>query len=284
VILVQLGPVDAHVRELGDRGSRYLASAGRRALARGDMPAASTLLQRATRLRSSDDPERPGLGLLAGDALIELGEFASAETALSDAIELAMGLDDRRVEMRARLSHLRLRFTSDPDATEALVLTEVERAIPLLEGLADDEGLARAWRLLLQLNFTRGHYGAAERAADRMIEHARRAGDPTLEARFLPAIASCALYGPTPVATAEARCRELLVNARADRRTEAIGCRRIQRLSSSTRAVSSRCKMEAFGTVVDEYDSGRPGYGRPVRRAQAPAEPSDRPEVLAASG
>ncbi len=244
VILVQLGPVDAHVRELGDRGSRYLASAGRRALARGDMPAAAALLQRATWLRSSDDPERPGLGLLAGDALIELGEFAAAETALSDATRLAAGLGDRRVEMRARLSHLRLRFTSDPEATEAIVLEEVERAIPLLEVLGDDEGLARAWRLLLQLNFTRGHYGAAEQAADRMIEHARRAGDPTLEARFLPSIGSCVLYGPTPVDTAEARCRELLAKARTDRRTEAI----------------LLCVLAHLTAMQGRFDEAREGY------------------------
>jgi len=246
VILVQLGPVDEHVRELGDRGSRYLASAGRRALARGDMPAAAGLLQRAGRLRSPDDPERPELDLLAGEAFIELGEFAAAEAALSAAIEAASTIGDRRAELRARLTHLRLRFTTDPEETERTVLDEVRRAIPLLEELDDDEGLARAWRLLLQLNFTRGQYGEAERAASRMIDHARAAGDKTLEARFLPSIGSCVLYGPTPVDVAEARCRELLDAARTDRRTEAI----------------LLCVLAHLVAMQGRFDEARDGYRR----------------------
>jgi predicted ATPase len=41
LILVQLAAADEHAVEVGRRGSRYLASAGTRALARGDMPAAA---------------------------------------------------------------------------------------------------------------------------------------------------------------------------------------------------------------------------------------------------
>ncbi len=55
-----------------------------------------------------------------------------------------------------------------------------------------------------------------------MIEHARMVEDPTLEVRFLPSLAACALYGPTPVEVAEERCNELLVKADGDRRTMAI--------------------------------------------------------------
>jgi ATP/maltotriose-dependent transcriptional regulator MalT len=210
------------------------------------MPAAASLLQRAVGLRSPDDPERPLLNLLAGDALIELGEFAVAENRLLAAIEQFAEHDDHGGEMRARLSHLRLRYTSDPEASERTVLEEVERALPLLEGLGDDEGLARAWRLVLQVNFTRGQFGAAERAASRLIDHARRAGDPTLEARFLPSIASCVLYGPTPVAAAEERCRELLVMARTDRRTEAI----------------LHCVLAHLTAMRGRFDEARNGYRR----------------------
>ncbi|MGH2635859.1 MAG: ATP-binding protein, partial [Actinomycetota bacterium] len=41
LILVQLAPADEHAVAVGRRGSQYLASAGSRALARGDMPAAA---------------------------------------------------------------------------------------------------------------------------------------------------------------------------------------------------------------------------------------------------
>jgi tetratricopeptide (TPR) repeat protein len=72
------------------------------------------------------------------------------------------------------------------------------------------------------VNFTTGRWGAAERAATRMIEHARMAGDRTLEVRRLVSLGTCVLYGPTPVPIAIERCRELLERAGGDRRTEAI--------------------------------------------------------------
>jgi predicted ATPase len=43
----ELGPVDAHARSLGDRAARHLGVAGARAIDRGDMPAAASMLQRA---------------------------------------------------------------------------------------------------------------------------------------------------------------------------------------------------------------------------------------------
>ena len=222
LILAQLGPLDVHGRGVGDRGSRYLASAGHRALARGDMPAAASLLQRAATLVSETDPQRPLLNLQAGEALIEVGDFAAAEIWLSAAIDQAERLRYEGLKTTAHLARLRLRYTTDPEETERVVVDEVERAIPILEARGDHGGLYRAWRLLLQVNFTTSQWGAAERAARTMIEHARMVEDPTLEVRFLPSLAACALYGPTPVEVAEERCDELLAKAEGDRRTEAI--------------------------------------------------------------
>ena len=67
----ELGPVDDHGRRLGAGASRYLGSAGRRALARGDMPAAANLLQRATALLDEQDPARALLLLDAGEAAVD---------------------------------------------------------------------------------------------------------------------------------------------------------------------------------------------------------------------
>ena len=46
-VLLELGPLDRHGRELGARAAERLTASGRRALARGDMPAAASLLLRA---------------------------------------------------------------------------------------------------------------------------------------------------------------------------------------------------------------------------------------------
>jgi ATP/maltotriose-dependent transcriptional regulator MalT len=65
------------------------------------------------------------------------------------------------------------------------------------------------------------------------MEHARRAGDRRQEGRAGTAYAMAALYGPTPVDEAIARCEEVLVRSRGDRRTEGL----VMCFSASLRAM-----------------------------------------------
>jgi class 3 adenylate cyclase/tetratricopeptide (TPR) repeat protein len=222
IILANLGPLDHHGRGVGDRGSRYLEAAGRRALSRGDMPAAANLWQRATRLVAPEDRRRPLLNLLAAEALLEVGDLALADVLFEAAIEQAAELGDQGLETAASLSRLRLRYGSDPDTFEPVIAREVERTMPLLEELADHAALARAWRLLGQVALTTSQYGAVEHAARQTMDHARAAGDDALVARVRALLGLCVLYGPTPVPDAEARCTELLGMSGGDRRTAAI--------------------------------------------------------------
>ena len=67
---LQLGPLDDAGRELARRAADKLGSAGRRAFARGDLPAAMNLLRRAADLLDPDDP----IGI---DTRIELAEATS---------------------------------------------------------------------------------------------------------------------------------------------------------------------------------------------------------------
>ncbi len=60
----ELGPLDEHGRELGQRAATKLSSAGMRALDRSDMPAAASLLGRSVELLEPRDPIR--LELVAG--------------------------------------------------------------------------------------------------------------------------------------------------------------------------------------------------------------------------
>ena len=69
----ELGPLDEHAVDLGRRASARLASAGHRALARGDMPAAAGLLRRAAGTLPDGHRGRPGLLLQAGEALARAG-------------------------------------------------------------------------------------------------------------------------------------------------------------------------------------------------------------------
>jgi ATP/maltotriose-dependent transcriptional regulator MalT len=76
--------------------------------------------------------------------------------------------------------------------------------------------------LLTLVYWTTGRYGEAEGAAERMIRHARLAGNHVMEARVIPALATCSLYGPAPVPEAIERCRALLEQTGGDRKAEAM--------------------------------------------------------------
>ena len=134
----ELGPVDDNGRRLGAEASRRLSSAGRRALVRGDMPAAANLLQRAAALLGEKDPARALLLLDAGEAAVDIGELEQAESMLTEAVgpgavrrrdrdrpgggtrPPAVALHDRRprrtAEHRAAGEHGRARGAGDPRA------------------------------------------------------------------------------------------------------------------------------------------------------------------------
>ena len=67
----ELGPVDERARELGARAAARLGSSGGRALARGDVRSAMSLLERAVSLLDADDPARRELMIKLGVALAE---------------------------------------------------------------------------------------------------------------------------------------------------------------------------------------------------------------------
>ncbi|HSJ51668.1 MAG TPA: adenylate/guanylate cyclase domain-containing protein [Actinomycetota bacterium] len=221
-ILVELGPANDHAVAIGRRGSMYLASAGRRALARGDMPAAAGLLRRAASILPPDDDEAARLLLLAGEAMIEVGDFDVAQRVLDELVGRAERTGDRGLEANARMVRLNLHLSTQSEGVERRVEAEVERALPVLEELGDHEGQARAWRLLTLAHWEACRWGTAEAAALSMVDHARLAGDRMLEDRVRPALATCALYGPRPVGAAIELCQGLLDSAGDDRKGRAM--------------------------------------------------------------
>jgi class 3 adenylate cyclase/tetratricopeptide (TPR) repeat protein len=220
--LQQLAPNDEEVWQIGVRGAGYLSSAGRRALARGDIPAAANLLRRAAALLPPGHPERPRLRLDAADALTEQGGFADAEAMLHAAIEEAHELSDRVLEATAGIQELELRYTIDPERAAGEVGVRVEELLPELETLEAHDGLARAWRLIMFVREMGLQWRESEEAAQRTLEHARLAGNRLMVARAIPSLGYCALSGPTPVPEAIERCRALLEDVRGDRNPEAL--------------------------------------------------------------
>ncbi len=222
IILQQLTPNDEQVWLIGVRGSGYLSSAGRRALARGDIPAAANLLRRASTLLPPGHPERPRLRLDAAEALTEQGEFVEAEAMHKAAIEEARELSDRVLEATAMIQELELRYTIDPEAVAETVVSEVEALLPELESLEAHDGLARAWRLLSFVHVMGLRWSETEIAAQRTLEHARLAGNQTMVARAIPSLGYCAQCGPTPVPQAIERIHDLLNEVRGQAKPEAL--------------------------------------------------------------
>jgi predicted ATPase/class 3 adenylate cyclase len=224
----ELGPIDDHGRQLGGEASRHLSSAGHRALARGDLPAAAGLLQRAAVLLGEDDPARALLLLDAGEAAVDVGELERAESMLTEAVDRALSTDDAGTARAAALALLQLRYTTDAHAVQQSmgqdesVVELVEWEIADLEVLGDDRALVRAFRLLAQVHGTAGRYADAAAAAERTIRHATAAHDEVTARRFLGLLAISALYGPMPVPEAITTCEEVLARAEDDRKARAL--------------------------------------------------------------
>lgn len=250
--LSELGHLDAHGVALGIDASARLASAGRRAYERGDMPATANLLRRAADVLPDGHIARPQLQLRLGLALWETGEYAAAASALEAAIAGAAALQDTGLETSARLELLMQQYYADPSKVEGRVEDRIREGIQVLERTADDERLARAWLAMAGLRVMDSQWGAAAQAIENVIAYARRAGNRVLELRVAPNLAICAQYGPTPVEEAIRMCNELIVRSGGDRRVEAIALRSVAHMHAM---------QGDFESARDEYRRARAMLG-----------------------
>ena len=225
-----LGPVGEEELQLAARAAERLAAAGRRASSRADMVAAKSLLSRAASLLPTTSPARPALLTDLGEVLRETGDFERGEAVLNEAIEAAESSGDRAVAAHARLIRLRLRMQVDPDVRPDELIATAEEAIAVFEALGDDRRLARAWFNLAWGPWVKGSVAVAEKALERAIEVARRAGDDRTAAQSINLLLGASLYGPTPVAEAVRRCEELLAGRLEQRRIAAAAYRALSGL------------------------------------------------------
>jgi class 3 adenylate cyclase/tetratricopeptide (TPR) repeat protein len=196
--LAELGPVDEHGLSVASRAATRLEAAGRRAFARGDTPAAASLLSRAVDLFPEREPTRVELLPELGAVLTETGAWHEAEEVLSEAIELARSLGDRRSEALAVVRSLWIQEHSGRLESNLDVLPELERAIAMFDELGDEGGLAEGWLLRGFIEFWGGSAEQAVEAGDRAIKHARRAHDLRRESAALRTRSFWQVWGPTP--------------------------------------------------------------------------------------
>ena len=219
--LSELGPLDDRGRAIGEDGARRLASAGRRAFARGDVPAAANLLGRAAALLPADNPDRLSILPEHGEALLLTGRFDDASAVLEEVIgkEVAAPADAARATLIRLLVRLR---TGAEGWSPATVADEIRATIPIFEAADDEAGLAMAWRLLAWEAGTACRFGDAAEASLHAVEHARRAGDVRQERRAAAVYAASVSLGPTLVDEAIDRCESAIEKFGGDRQSEGI--------------------------------------------------------------
>jgi class 3 adenylate cyclase/tetratricopeptide (TPR) repeat protein len=209
-------------RELGSESERdaalaadagaLLSRTGVRAYARGDVPAARSLLARGLALR----PEGAAADLeprrILARALWETGETDAALEVVEEVATAAAAAGDRAEEWYARLDAAGMRGAGAPDGLVSFLET-ASQAVEVFSELEDERGLAQAWRRISRAEIVRCSYGAAEVAAVRALRYALGCGERVDAAWAADGLGTALLWGPTPVPEAVRRCNELIAEA-----------------------------------------------------------------------
>jgi tetratricopeptide (TPR) repeat protein len=219
--LVALGPPSDHAAALATRAAQPLGSAGERALARGDMPAAVNLLSRAIALLSPRDGRRLALLTEVAFALIETGDFDRLFTVAEELNEAANETKDAGLEADATIVGLWIRLFTNPGGWAVDATREAGRAITSFGELGDEAGLARAWSLLGLTQMMTARFAAAEDSWSRAVEHAQRAGSRRDALEGLSWVPGAIWAGPTPADEGIRRCRDVFERARGDKKAMA---------------------------------------------------------------
>jgi tetratricopeptide (TPR) repeat protein len=207
---VELGRSDHAAQELGIQAGRRLAFAGRRALARGDTPAAINLCSRAAGLLPADDPLRvhtvPSVRIVQG-----LGEqLGWAEAVLAE----ARATEDRGLQAHGRVQQALLRLFTETTVEVDELVADANQAIEVFEELGDELGLARAWRLLQQARYLGRQSAASADAAEHALKHARLAEDMLEEVEIIDWLGVALFMGGTSAPDAELRVESHLDDLR----------------------------------------------------------------------
>jgi class 3 adenylate cyclase/tetratricopeptide (TPR) repeat protein len=193
----QLGPPDKRTEAIARRASDHLASAGRRASARGDHVAAANLMRRAV-AGGARGADRARILYDLGDALQWVGELQQSFDAFDEAARLASEAGDPSLELMAGLRRSETMMLTDPHAKSTDEFrSELEDAIRVFEEVGDDAALATVWTQLAEIEGMLCRYDGAEIAAGRAIDHARRSGDERLLTSPLLTSISARMSGST---------------------------------------------------------------------------------------
>jgi class 3 adenylate cyclase/tetratricopeptide (TPR) repeat protein len=216
--LSDLGPVNERTREVGRRAAGPLASAGRRAFARGDMPAAVNLLSRVLALAPEGDPTRlrvlPDLTM----ALLEMGDLERMQRLVAETTDAAEASGDVSLQAQASILSRWMRVFIDPEGWAEDASREAAAAIAVFEEQGDEGGLARVWSLFGLVHLFSCRFAESETAYEKAVTHAHAARNEREELEYLSWLPLVVWGGPTPVEAGIQRCEDVLARASGDRK------------------------------------------------------------------
>jgi class 3 adenylate cyclase len=207
-LLRELGPEGERGRRFGQRAATYLAAAGRRALARDDLPLAASLLGRAMDRLDAGDPARADLLLDRCEALLSAGDVGPAASAVEELGRFAEAASGRLTAWHTCFAG-QLAVLTDPQALRRAA-DAVAAAAEALTSAGDAAGEAKAHSVHALALGRLGEIGACEAALDRALASARRAGDRRRANAVLAGAPVAALWGPSPVTRASGRCLDVV--------------------------------------------------------------------------
>jgi tetratricopeptide (TPR) repeat protein len=179
--------------ELQGRAAERLANAGVRAEARRDAGAAVALLRRAEVLLAPDDPRRLVLLPALGRALYLLGRLDDAYATLDEVIERG------DPDSSARAFFFRAYARGHGESLSAIELeVKIRERLAEVEHAATDGTLAQGYLTLGWARYWDGRLGDAVEAAQLALQHARVAGERTIELDALRQLGAASLHGETP--------------------------------------------------------------------------------------
>jgi class 3 adenylate cyclase len=220
-LLLELGPPSERTVSLGKRAAKLFAAAGRRAFARGDMPAAVNLLDRAVSLLAEDERERAELLPQLAYALFEIGDYGRLRDVVVEATETSAASGDRALAAYALILGLFVRLAWEPEGWAERAQPEALKAIEAFEQIADERGLAKAWALLGVVHIERAQFAGAEDAWEKAAGYARAVGDRRDELESLAWIPLAVWGGPTHADEGLQRCAEIHQRAAGDKKVVA---------------------------------------------------------------
>ncbi len=256
---IDIAPLDEDAVALAGRAGTHLSAAGQHALARGDSPAAVSILERARSLTSVSGETPSSVLLDLGGALRECARLEEADAVLAQAITASYRSGSRKIQVRAELERLfaQIHRTSPLD--------EFRKVADEAASIASDDPVLRAKARMLSavVDFVRGRMVSAEAALEDALEDAERGRDRRQARDTLIRLLRVTLFGPLRADRALVRIADLKLRAPGDRVVEAL-------------TATVQAQLEA---MRGQFDDARRLYGE----AHALLADLGRPTMLAAS-